>query len=164
MNRWIAIVAVAALFLSGISIGALAVVLLGHHWAESESASGGGPGSGPGMMMRSPMPPPEIFIEHLARQLGLDDDQKAKIQSILAESEERSNEIRREIRPRLEAQIEETHRRIGELLTPDQRRKFEDLRREMHRHSDRFFLGEGPHGPMREPPPADAPREAAPPN
>ena len=160
MNRWIASVAVAALFLSGISIGALAVVLLGHHRAESESATGGAQG----MMMRSPMPPPEIFIEHLARQLGLDDDQKAKIKSILAESEERSNEIRREIRPRLEAQIEETHRRIGELLTPDQRQKFEDLRREMHRHSDRFFLGEGPHGPMREPPAADAPREAAPPN
>ena len=149
MNRWIAIVAVVALFLSGISIGALAVVLLGHRGAEPA----GGPGGAPEMKMRSPMPPPEIFIEHLARQLGLDEDQKAKIESILADSEKRSNEIRREIRPRLEAQIEETHRRIGEVLTADQRQKFEDLRREMHGHSDRFFLGEGPHGPMREPGP-----------
>jgi len=145
MSRWVAIVAVVALFLSGISIGALGVVLLGHH--------GGAPEGAPGALMRSPIPPPEVFIDHLSRQLGLDDDQKGKIEVILAESEKRSDEIRREIRPRLEAQIEETHRRISELLTPEQRQKFDEFRRQMHRRSDRFFLGEHAHGPMHGPPP-----------
>jgi Spy/CpxP family protein refolding chaperone len=156
MSRWVAIVAVVALFLSGISIGALGVVLLGQQRAEPRMGAGG-------PMMRSPIPPPGVFIDHLSQVLGLDADQKQKIGAILDESEKRSAEIRREIRPRLEAQIEETHRRIGEVLTPAQREKFDELRREMHGHSDRFFLGEGPHGEMHGPPPGALPRSAEPP-
>lgn len=155
MNRWVAIAAVAALFLSGISIGALAVILVGHHRAAS--------GMGPGMMMRSPMPPPDVLVDHLDHQLGLTPDQRLKIEAILGESETRSDEIRREIRPRLEAQIEETHRRIVEILTPEQRPKFVELTREMQRHSDRFFLGEHPHGFMHAPPPDGPPSDAPPP-
>src|SRR5882724_9057104 len=131
MNRWVAIAAVAALFVSGISIGGLTVALVFHHGAAS--------GAGQGMMIRTPMPPPEVLIDHLDKQIGLDPDQRRRIEAILDESERRSDEIRREIRPRLEAQILETHRRIADVLTPEQRRKFEELTREMFRRSDHFF-------------------------
>lgn len=144
MNRWLAVATVAALFLSGISIGALGVVVL-HHRGHDGPAFG------------SPMPPPQVMIEHLEAKLHLTPEQKEKIDAILEESRKRSDEIRRDIRPRLERQIEETHERIAAVLTPEQREKFQELQSEMRRRSDRFFLGEhmhgGPHGPGGPPPP-----------
>ena len=147
MNRWLAIISVTALLLSGISIGALGFLLYHHHISP-------GRGFGPQMPM---MPPPEILLDHLDARLGLSLVQKKQIQAILEESRERSEEIRQEIRPRLEKQIEETHMKIASLLTPEQRATFEALQRERMSHAERFFLGEHPH--MEEHAPASPPRE-----
>jgi hypothetical protein len=149
MNRWLAIVSVTALLLSGISIGALGFLLYHHH-------SSAGHGFDPQMPM---MPPPEILLDHLDARLGLSMPQKKQIAAILEESHRRSEEIRQEIRPRLEKQIEETHEKIAAVLTPDQRKTFAILQSEQRSHADRFFLGEhgrmGGHAPPPPPPPPE---------
>jgi hypothetical protein len=148
MNRWLAIISVTALLLSGISIGAFGFLLYHHHLAA-------GHGFDPQMPM---MPPPGILLDHLDERLGLSADQRKQIAVILEESRQRSEEIRQEIRPRLEKQIEETHMKIAALLTPEQRATFEALQREQRSHAERFFLGE--HGHMGEhaaPPPPPQP-------
>jgi len=143
MNRWLAIISVTALLLSGISIGALGFLLYHHHMSP-------GHGFGPQMPM---MPPPEMLLDHLDARLGLNMLQRKQIAAILEESRERSEEIRQEIRPRLEKQIEETHEKIAALLTPEQRATFEALRKEQRNHAERFFLGERGHMGEHAPPP-----------
>ena len=143
MNRWLAIMSVTALLLSGISIGAFGFILYHHHMS---------PGRGIGSEMPM-MPPPEALLEHLDARLGLDVLQRKQIAAILDESRRRSDEIRQEIRPRLEKQMEETHRRIVAVLTPEQRVTFESLHRELRSHAERFFTGEHPRIDEHDSPP-----------
>jgi Spy/CpxP family protein refolding chaperone len=149
MNRWLAIVSVTALLLSGISIGALGFLLYHHHMSA-------GHGFDPQMPM---MPPPEAMLDHLDTRLGLSMLQRKQIAAILDESHRRSEEIRREVRSRLEKQIEETHEKIAALLTPEQRATFELLQKEQRSHAERFFLGEHAHMDGHAPPPPPPPPE-----
>jgi protein CpxP len=74
-------------------------------------------------------------VERLAEDLGLDVDQKAKLQDIFKEE-----------RSKREALREETHSRIKEVLTPEQMSKFEE-RKKAHqekwqkRHHERMQKG-----------------------
>jgi len=69
-----------------------------------------------------------------------------------------ADEIRRELRPRLEQHLERTRARFEALLTPEQRAKFERLYRE-DRRAERFFLENPPRpappAPNRPGPPPD---------
>jgi Spy/CpxP family protein refolding chaperone len=149
VSRWAAFASVAALLLSGIAIGAL-----GMHLIEERRAS----------------PPPfghpphgRAAIDHLERELELTAAQREQMEAILDESWRAGEEIRREVRPRLDRHIAETEQRIREVLTPAQRSRFDALRREHRVRADRLFLGppgphgpHGPHGPPRASPGVDA--------
>ena len=130
MSRFVAIAAALALVISGIAIGALGTFLV----LERPR----GPQAGP------PHPPiPLPFTREIEVRLGLSEDQKARIHAILRESRDEADAIRRELRPRLEGHLEATRERIGAVLTPEQRAKFEELVREDRRRAERFLL-EGP--------------------
>jgi Spy/CpxP family protein refolding chaperone len=133
MSRFTAVAAALALVVSGIAIGALATFIV--------LQRPGGPGAPP-----PPGPPPPPFTRDMESQLDLSEQQWTQIQAILAESRRESDAIRHELRPRLERNLEETRARIGALLTPEQRVKFEALVREDRRRAERFFL-EGPPTP-----------------
>ncbi len=145
MNRWVAVVAVLALFLSGIAVGALATHLIAERPRVDGPQRGRPMGGGP---------PGFFSLERLEDWLELTPDQVLRISDILDDSRKKSEEIRHDVRPRLESLMDETKRRIDEVLTPEQRNRLTELRhRQGGRRVDRFLLGGEPHGPRRRPGP-----------
>jgi hypothetical protein len=142
MSRFVAVAAAIALVLSGIIVGALGTFLLLHRPDR------------PGM--RPPGPPPPHagpFTRQMEDRLKLSDEQMKRIHAILEESREQADSIRRELRPKLEAQLEATRKRIAETLDADQRAAFEAMVREDKSRADRFFLDGPPPGHPGGPPP-----------
>lgn len=138
MKKPVALVAMAALFL----IGALAGALATHLYYARQLQRPGGP----------PAMAAERFAMRLERQLELTAEQKQRIDEIIRESHEESRALREQLSPEVRAHMERTHERILEILTPEQREKFEEVRRRNRRRFDQFFLGPGRgrghgHGP-----------------
>ena len=149
MNKGIAILAVCALFFSGIAIGALGMHL---YYAQRLAH----PGAPPAMATR-------MLGGHLDRRLDLTAEQQREIGRILAESRREAAEIRDRMRPEVEALVQRTEERIAAVLTEEQRRQFEEMRRFERRRVEQFLLGpvaprapgaRGRRGPWREPVPA----------
>lgn len=156
MSRFVAVAAALSLLVCGIVIGALGtfVVLQRPHPLDGMRP--------PPQQPPPPQPPP--FTREMEERLDLSDDQRQQIQAILRDSREESEAIRRELRPRLEKNLEATQDRIGAVLTPGQHKTFDELVRQDARRAQRFFLdgpppppggrrGPGPPGP----PPDDGP-------
>ena len=153
MSRGWAILIVAALFLSGVSVGALGM----HLYDQRIAGSFHGPFG---------FPPPRAIGRLLESRLELTPEQREKIATIRRESWRESESLRREVHPRLQKQMEATRQKILAVLTPEQREKLEKFVRENPGALHRFFLGEGerrpgqphgPHGPLQGPPPEGPP-------
>jgi ElaB/YqjD/DUF883 family membrane-anchored ribosome-binding protein len=154
MSRFVAVAAAIALVLSGVIVGALATFLILER-----------PERRP--MMGRPQPPPPSprpgpFTRDMELRLGLSEDQLKQIHAILRESREQADDMRRELRPRLESHLDATRKRIAAVLNSDQRKKFEDMVSEDRTRADRFFLDGppppppgGPLPPFGGPPPPD---------
>jgi Spy/CpxP family protein refolding chaperone len=78
----------------------------------------------------------ERAIERIAKELGLDPEQKQQIATVLRESRMRVHQL-----------VEESHAEIGELLTEEQQKMFDEL------HPRRRMRGKGPPRFRRRPPP-----------
>jgi Spy/CpxP family protein refolding chaperone len=151
VNRTVALLAVVALFVSGVVIGALGMHL---YYAERLIR----PGAPPMMAAR-------MLGGHLERRLDLSVEQQRQIETILAESRREAAELRIRLRPDVEALIERTGERIAAVLTPQQRREFDEMRRRDRRRTEQLLLGPvAPPGPP-EPGPRRRPwrRQAPPP-
>lgn len=127
MNRGIAILAVCALFISGVVIGALGMHLF---YAQRLMR----PGEPPAMAGR-------LFGAHLARRLDLSEEQQEEIRAILEESRREGEELRNRMRPEVEMLMQRTRAAIEEVLTPEQQEKFEEMRQFDRRPIERLFLG-----------------------
>jgi Spy/CpxP family protein refolding chaperone len=129
MKRWQALVALAALFVLGVVSGALGAHL---YYARS--------------LERPPGPPPFLappMGHRLERQLQLSLEQRQELRRVLAESRHEAEALRRDLAPRLREMRQRTDERIRELLTPEQRERFERLQHRLRHRSDRFFGGPG---------------------
>ena len=146
MSRGLSIAVVAALFLSGVTVGALGMHL--YYWDRLSPHRMSGP------------PDTPWVSGWMERELDLSADQKTRIEAILADSRKRSAEIRYEVKPRVEALMTETSKRIAEVLTEDQRQRFERLQRLQRHRLERGFLGP-PGGRSRSPAPPDPRRRRA---
>lgn len=131
MNRWMAILAVLAVFL----VGALAGVLGTHIFYSNVLRKPGGP---PFMAAR-------FFAERLERRLDLSAEQVDEIQAILERTRQESESMRLEMRPRVEGLLERTQVEIADTLSPEQRVIFEEMRRDRRRRLEQFLLK--PPGP-----------------
>lgn len=127
MNRGVAILAVCALFLSGVAIGAVGMFLYVHQVVRS-----GEPRFDSDRVMRR---------GHLVQELDLSDEQHAQVRAILEESWREGAEMRRKMRPEVEALMGRTRAAIEEVLTPEQLAKFEQMRRLDRRPIERLLLG-----------------------
>lgn len=91
-------------------------------------------------------------IERFAEELELTDDQKARIDTILAGVRDRMHEMWSEVRPRYRAVVDSARGRIQEVLTEEQAERYRELlRREAEKRDDRWDEGKGEDTTAREP-------------
>ena len=86
----------------------------------------------------------EFIVKKLNRRLNLDSRQEEQIRTIIHGTHEEMKALRNSFRPQTEAIIERSQAKIREILTPEQRKKYEQLiaeRRE--RDKERGFQGPG---------------------
>ncbi|MFL5533411.1 MAG: hypothetical protein ACJ8BC_15715 [Gemmatimonadales bacterium] len=96
------------------------------------------------------------FRNRFARELGLSPDQQTRIDSIMEHQGHELRGVRRQVQPQLDSIVSRTRRQLDSVLTPEQRKKAEEIRRKHPRP-----LGpppgdgppEGPHGPPPGAPP-----------
>lgn len=73
-----------------------------------------------------------MLVNRLDRRLDLTDAQREQIQEILDKRHERVLALWSDIDPRVRAEIEGANAEIAKVLTPEQRRKFEQLKLGIH--------------------------------
>lgn len=134
MNRGLAILAAAALFASGLAIGALGVHLF---YSQRIMAPPGGP----------PMPGGPVFERWLLHRLDLTAEQRDRAREVLEASRLEAEGLRREMGPKLHALNRRTSEALAEILTAEQRRRMEEFMEQRQRRQRRF---RGRGGPPRE--------------
>jgi Spy/CpxP family protein refolding chaperone len=106
---------------------------------------------------RGPHGPPRDreFRERFAREVGLTPEQQTRVDSLMDRQGRELRMVRRQVQPQLDSIITQTRRALDSVLTPEQRKKAEAIRR---RHPPPpgpppgEFLG-GPGDRDRPPPP-----------
>jgi len=79
----------------------------------------------------------ERLVEMLDRKLDLDARQKEQVRAIVRETQQEVRQVRRQFRPQMEATLEKAQTKIGALLTPEQRKKYEQMIAERREKSHR---------------------------
>jgi hypothetical protein len=79
----------------------------------------------------------ERLVERLDRNLDLDSRQKEQVRAIVRETQAEVRQVRSLFRPQMEAAIGKGQVKISALLTPEQRKKYEQMiaerKERMHR-------------------------------
>jgi Spy/CpxP family protein refolding chaperone len=113
---------------------------------------GFGHGHGPGGPLRD-----REFRDRFARDLGLSSDQRARIDSIMDRQGRELRAVRGQVQPTVDSIIARTRRQVDSVLTPEQRKKAEEIRREHPRPPGpppgMFGPGPTPDGPPPGGPP-----------
>jgi hypothetical protein len=73
---------------------------------------------------------PSRVAHMLKRQLGLNAEQEARIESVVAKRQTELIAIRTQFHPQIAAQLDQLHQEIGEILTDSQRERWEGMFRE----------------------------------
>jgi Spy/CpxP family protein refolding chaperone len=119
-------------------------VLLPHMFHGSGFGREHGPG-GP--------PRDREFRARFARDLGLSPEQQIRIDSIMDRQGRELRAVRGQVQPTLDSIIARTRRQVDSVLTPEQRKKAEEIRRKHPRPPGMFGAGPPPDRPPREGPP-----------
>ncbi|MFQ5745004.1 MAG: hypothetical protein ACE5HV_15665 [Acidobacteriota bacterium] len=126
MKRSSAFLYVLAVFLLGVLIGAFGLHLYySAQFSRSRTKSGFGRLFNPA---------------RLERVLNLTPDQRSRIEEILKESRREAGRMREELSPRVREHLERKRQSIMEVLTPEQREKFDEMWRRHRPDAERFFL------------------------
>lgn len=111
---------------------------------------------GPGGPGRGGMMDPERRTQMLKDRLGLSDAQVAQVKAVFEDERTKSQALmadqtadRQAMRPKMEAIRKDSETRIGAILTPDQKTKWDALRAEQQRRGP----GGPPPGSTPPPPP-----------
>ncbi len=114
MNKRWPIFGVMVVFLLGILCGSLATHLF--HSYRSDAIIKG-----------KRIPREEMLVNRLEKKLRLDEQQMEQVRTIVHQTRDEIAAQNRQLRPRIEALIDQAHTRISEILTPEQREKFERM-------------------------------------
>lgn len=69
----------------------------------------------------------ERLVNRLDRKLGLDAGQLEQVRAIVHETQDGIREVRSRFRPQMMAVIEKAEMKISAILTPEQRKKYEQM-------------------------------------
>jgi Spy/CpxP family protein refolding chaperone len=100
------------------------------------------------------------FLQNLDREIQLTDEQRARIETIITEGQERNKQLWSRVLPELRREMQTTKDRIRAVLNPEQVRRFEELmkQRPQRRLEDGSQPGMRPRDLRRQPlPPRDGP-------
>jgi hypothetical protein len=124
MSRvWIrAGVVLAAVFSTGVLAG-----MVGYHHGLGHFRQ---PASG------SPAMEHEAAMAELRDELGLDEQQLAQVQAIMAEHQETVDQMWAQLRPEVQAAMRQVHEEIAALLRPDQVDRFHEWLSHAREHAD----------------------------
>jgi hypothetical protein len=131
VNSWKIILATAVIFGCGVVTGGLLVNYVEHTYPESHR-----PFAGPQILNRQ-------FVEQLNAALQLTPDQREKIGKIIANGQERNRDLWKLVSPQFREVMQDVRQHIRAVLTPEQRKQFEELMKQM--------------SPRRSPAPTNAP-------
>lgn len=128
MSTWKVILAAVVIFLAGLVTGGVLRHAIGdsaHKPAERRSED-------------HPMMPWQVreeYVGFLNKELNLSPEQNQRISHLIRDSQQRIKDLYEEINPRIRAELKGVRAAIDEVLDPNQRARFEDLRR--HRSKPR---------------------------
>jgi uncharacterized membrane protein len=144
VNSWKIIVATIVIFGAGVVTGGLLVNYVQHsHPKNNHRASTNGEThesqsrTNNSTALPRPPRPPEIlgdkFIQQLDDALQLTPDQRASIQKIITDGQERNHAIWTNNAAQMRAVIQDVRHRVRETLTADQQKLFEELMKRVPR-------------------------------
>jgi len=79
----------------------------------------------------------ERLVNRLDRKLDLDARQREQVRAIVRETQQEVRQVRRQFRPQMDAAIGKAQVKISALLTPEQRKKYEQMIAERKEKSHR---------------------------
>ena len=82
---------------------------------------------------------PRLFMEHLSRKLELNAQQRTAVEKILERRRARVEQVWTSVRPQIRQEIDETNAEIEQLLTPEQKVKFAEVKMKMASDRGRFL-------------------------
>lgn len=133
------VVAALVIFAAGVLCGGVMVVLVGRNLSAGPapepvrpSSASRPPGASNGPSAALARPPGNAQIEAMGRwtqDLNLEPGQRERIDAILKRATERLRELWAPVAPRARGEIDATRREIEEILTPEQRRQWNEARR-----------------------------------
>ena len=123
MKVWKVILAALVLFLAGLVSGALAQQL---YLAKTRRPAIAFPGGPPAPWLRQRVE----FMHRLGNRLSLTPEQRARIDALVLESQQRLRILWAPVEPEAKEELHRLRRRIAAELRPEQRAKFETLLRE----------------------------------
>lgn len=124
MNAWKVILATLAIFVAGVVTGALLVVYSGRSFVTRPARGTSNPRPNqlatPGTMRLD-------FLRRVQRDLDLTPEQREHIDRIVKESQERMRKIEEPVTPAIREEFRRTKDEFREVLTPEQRLRFDEL-------------------------------------
>lgn len=141
-NTWKIVLATAVIFAAGAVTGGLLVQhVLGGRVAPPARVPAGPPSSGQAGPREVPIRDPNVlrappeqqrleFVLRATRDLRLDSDQRERIERLMREGQERTQEYWERSQPELRRLLQETREKIRAELTLEQRERFEELLRQ----------------------------------
>ena len=134
MNSWKIILATVVIFGCGVVTGGLLVNYVERAHAEIHRPAAAARRDRPGSP-ELPLPRPQMlnqqFVEQLDVALHLTPDQRQKISKIIADGQERNHDLWKLVSPQFRGVMQEVRQRIRAVLTPEQRRQFEELMKQL---------------------------------
>jgi Spy/CpxP family protein refolding chaperone len=125
MKNWKGIAGVMLVFILGSICGGVVMHMVNS--SRMEAFVDGGPGARE-----------ELLVKRLTRQLDLDSRQLEQIRPIVHETHASIRQIRQQSRPQAEGILNESQRRISEILRPEQREKFDKIIADRKAHRPRW--------------------------
>jgi hypothetical protein len=134
VNSWKIILATVVIFGCGVVTGGLLVNYVERAHPEIRRPFAGPRHDRPGsqeLQLARPQILNQQFVEQLDATLNLTPEQREKIGNIIADGQERNRDLWKLVSPQFRGVMQDVRQRIRAVLTPEQRKQFEELMKQL---------------------------------